>query len=217
MLNLTAGNSRQLASMVQVRAWRCVESVCVCVGGGGAHVCVYVRVGVGVGVGVCLAGRVHVLVPVATTTATAPYQTCGLVVRITCTPYTRPYTHTRPSPPAVPPYHKACPDALLDDGLLDVTYVTGGAAAGATSLVSERWRWREGGCAAASSDGGAGAADGGGTARRGCLRHPLGLQLFPRTSHDSRTDLSTPTASPPPIPGLGDDPLPLGTHFAGNI
>ncbi|KAG2428763.1 hypothetical protein HXX76_011464 [Chlamydomonas incerta] len=32
---------------------------------------------------------------------------------------------------------QACPDALLDDGLLDVTYVTGGAAAGATSLMGQ--------------------------------------------------------------------------------
>ncbi|GIL78102.1 hypothetical protein Vretifemale_7536 [Volvox reticuliferus] len=32
---------------------------------------------------------------------------------------------------------QACPDALLDDGLLDVTYVTGGAVESATALVGE--------------------------------------------------------------------------------
>ncbi|EFJ41899.1 hypothetical protein VOLCADRAFT_98148 [Volvox carteri f. nagariensis] len=32
---------------------------------------------------------------------------------------------------------QACPDALLDDGLLDITYVTGGAVDGATALVGE--------------------------------------------------------------------------------
>ncbi|GLC61166.1 hypothetical protein PLESTB_001725400 [Pleodorina starrii] len=32
---------------------------------------------------------------------------------------------------------QACPDALLDDGLLDITYVTGGAVEGATRLVGE--------------------------------------------------------------------------------
>ncbi|GLI63384.1 hypothetical protein VaNZ11_006338, partial [Volvox africanus] len=32
---------------------------------------------------------------------------------------------------------QACPDALLDDGLLDVTYITGGAVESATALVGE--------------------------------------------------------------------------------
>ncbi|KXZ46219.1 hypothetical protein GPECTOR_46g288 [Gonium pectorale] len=32
---------------------------------------------------------------------------------------------------------QACPDALLDDGLLDITYVTGGAVGSATAMVGE--------------------------------------------------------------------------------
>ena len=32
--------------------------------------------------------------------------------------------------------HQACPDAILDDGLLDITYVVGDPAEGASALVS---------------------------------------------------------------------------------